>query len=72
MRPSNNLENDSFRQILKSSASMYKSSASRFVRTTTGIQLESDAFDKSRFIYTAQMTIISTSQPRLVTYNTDV
>ena len=43
---------DSFRHILKSSASMYESSGSQFVRTTTGIQSGPDAFDKSRFVMT--------------------
>ena len=37
---------DSFRHILKSSASMYEISDSQFFRTNTGIQLGSDAFDK--------------------------
>ena len=41
---------DSFRHILKSSASMYESSGPQFFRTTTGIQPGPDAFDKSRFI----------------------
>ena len=40
---------DSFRQILKSSASMHESSDSQFLRTTTGIQLGQDGFDESRF-----------------------
>ena len=31
---------------------MYESSSSQFFRTTTGIQLGSDAFDKSRFVMT--------------------
>ena len=52
MRPSNNLENDSFRHILKSSASIYESSGSQFFRTTTGIQSGPDAFDESRFVMT--------------------
>ena len=51
MRPFNNLEN-SFRHILKSSASMYESSGSQLFRTTTGIQLGPDAFDESRFVTT--------------------
>ena len=38
----------SFRHILKSSASMYETSSSQFFRTTSGIQLWPDAFDKSR------------------------
>ena len=41
---------DSFRNILKSLASMYESSGSHFFRTTTGIQSEPDAFDESRFV----------------------
>ena len=53
MRPSNNLKKqDSFRQILKSSAGMYERSGSQFFRTTTGIQSGPDDFDKSRFIMT--------------------
>ena len=43
---------DSFRQLLKSSAMMYKSSGSEFFRTITGIQSKSDALDKSRFVIT--------------------
>ena len=43
---------DSFRHLLKSSASMYESSGSQFFRTTTGIQSGPDAFDESRFIMT--------------------
>ena len=43
---------DTFRHILKSSASMYESSGSQFFRTTTGVQLRPDAFDESRFIMT--------------------
>ena len=43
---------DSFRHILKSSASMYETSGRQFFRTTTGIQSEPDAFDESRFIMT--------------------
>ena len=41
---------DSFRHLLKSSASMYESSGSQFFRTTPGIQSGSDAFDESRFV----------------------
>ena len=52
MRPSNNLENNTPSDILKSSASMYESSGSQFFRTTTGIQSGMDAFDESRFIMT--------------------
>ena len=40
---------DSFRHILKSSASMHESSGSQFFRTTTGIKSGPDAFDESRF-----------------------
>ena len=43
---------DSFRHLLKSSASMLESSGSQVFRTTTGIQSGTDAFDKSRFIMT--------------------
>ena len=35
---------NSFRHILKSSASIYESSGSQFFRTTTGIQSGPDAF----------------------------
>ena len=35
---------DSFRHILKSSASMYENSDSQFFRNTTGIQSGPDAF----------------------------
>ena len=41
---------DSFRHLLKSSASMHESSGSQFFRTTTGIQSGPDAFDESRFV----------------------
>ena len=37
---------DSFRHMLKSSASMYQSSSSQFFRTTTGLQSGPDAFDE--------------------------
>ena len=43
---------DSFRQLLKSLASMYESSGSQFFRTTTGIQSGPDAFDESRLVMT--------------------
>ena len=43
---------DSFRHILKSSASMYENSGSQFFATTTGIQSGLDTFDESRFIMT--------------------
>ena len=52
---------DSFRHILKSSASMYESSGSQFFRTTTGIQSGPDAFDKSRFIMTF-LTILGVTE----------
>ena len=37
---------------MKSSASMYESSGSEFFRTTTELQSDPDAFDKSRFVMT--------------------
>ena len=40
----------SFRHILNSSASIYKSSGSQFFRTSTGIQSVPDAFDESRLV----------------------
>ena len=43
---------DSFRYILKSSASMYESSDLEFFRTTTRIQFGPDAFDESSFAMT--------------------
>ena len=52
MRPSNYLENKTFRHILKSSASMYESSGSQFFRTTTRLQSRPGAFDKSRLVMT--------------------
>ena len=52
MRPPNNLENKTPSDTLESSASMNESSGSQFFRTTTGIQSEPDAFDKSRFVMT--------------------
>ena len=52
MRSCNRLENNSFRHILKSSASMYEHSGSQFFRTTTRILSEPDAFDESRFSMT--------------------
>ena len=48
---------DSFRHILKSSASMNESSGLQFLRTTTGIQSGPDAFDESRF-FMAFLTIL--------------
>ena len=47
---------DSFRHILKSSASMYESSGSQFFRTTTGIQSGPDVFDKSRLVMNLVVT----------------
>ena len=45
------LENkDSFRHIMKKSASLYESSDPQFFRTTTEIQSKLDAFDESRFV----------------------
>ena len=41
-----------FKHILKSSVSMYESSGSQFIRTTTATQLGLDVFDESRFIMT--------------------
>ena len=52
---------DSFRQILKSSASIYESSGSKFFKTTTGIQSEPDAFDESRFVMTF-LTIVRVTE----------
>ena len=43
---------DSFRHILKSSASMYGSSSSHIFRTTIEVQSGPDAFDESRFTMT--------------------
>ena len=42
-----------FRDILKSSASMYESSGSQLFRTTTRIQSGQDVFDESRFVMTS-------------------
>ena len=52
---------DSFRHILKSSASMFESSGSQFFRTTTAIQLGPDAFDESRFVMTF-LTILGVAE----------
>ena len=41
---------DSFRHILKSSASMYGSSGSQFFRTTTEIKSGPDTLDESGFV----------------------
>ena len=43
---------DSFRHILKSSASVNESLGPQFLITTTGIWSEPDTFDESRFIMT--------------------
>ena len=43
---------DSFRHMLKCSASMYESSGSNFFRTNTGMQSGPDAFDESRSVMT--------------------
>ena len=43
---------DSFRHILKSSASIFKCSGSQLFRTTTRIQLGSNVFDESGFVMT--------------------
>ena len=50
MRPSNNLEKDSYRYILKSSVRMHESSDLQFFRTTTGIKSGPDPFDEFRFV----------------------
>ena len=58
MRPSNKLEKKTlFRQVLKSSASMYESLGSQFYRTTTRMQSGPDAFDDSRFVMTFLTTL---------------
>ena len=50
MRPTNNLKKqDSFRHILKSSASICESSDLQLFGTTTGIQSGPDTFAESRF-----------------------
>ena len=51
------MRQDSFRHILKSSASMYESSGSQFFRTTTNIQSGPDAFDESRLVITFLTTL---------------
>ena len=43
---------DFFRHIVKSLASIYESSGSQFFKTTTGIQVEPDAFGESRLALT--------------------
>ena len=50
---------DSFRNILKSSDSMFESSGPEFFRTTTGIKSEPDAFDESRFVVTFLTILLS-------------
>ena len=50
MRSSNHLENKTFSDTLQSTVSMYESSGSQFFRTTTEIQLGSDAFNESSFL----------------------
>ena len=40
------------RHILKTSASMYESSRSQLLKTTTGIQSRQDPFEKSRLVTT--------------------
>ena len=57
MRPSSNLENKALSDTLKSLATMYESSGSHFLRTTTGIQSGPDAFDESRFVMTRVIKI---------------
>ena len=51
------MRQDSFRHILKSSASMYESSGSQFFKTTTNIQSGPDAFDESRLVITFLTTL---------------
>ena len=43
---------DSFRKILKSSASLYETFGSQFFRTATGIQSGPDTFDESKVVMT--------------------
>ena len=52
MRPSNNLENKTLSDTLKSPARMHEGSGSQVFRTTTGIQSGPDAFDESTFVMT--------------------
>ena len=52
IRPSNNVENKSPLDILKSLADMYDRLGSQFLRTTTGIHSGPDVFDKLRFVMT--------------------
>ena len=46
---------------MKSSANLYESSDSLFLRTTTGIQSGPDAFDESRFVLTL-LTILGVTE----------
>ena len=46
---------------MKSLASMYESSGSKFFRTTTGIQSGPNAFDESRFVMTF-LTILEVTE----------
>ena len=46
---------------MKSSANLYESSGSQFLRTTTGIQSGPDAFDESRFVLTL-LTILGVTE----------
>ena len=52
MKPSNNLENKTLPDTLKSSAIIYESLGPQLFKTATGIQSEPDVFDESRFIMT--------------------
>ena len=61
MKPSNNLENKTPSDILKSSASTFESSGSQSLRSTTGTQSRPDAFDESRFIMTF-LTILGVAE----------
>ena len=61
MRPSNNLENKTLLDTLKSLAGMYESLGSQFFRTTTGIQSGPDTFDESRFVMTF-LTILGVTE----------
>ena len=61
MRPSNNLEKGSLRQILKNSTRMYERSESQFFRTFTGIESGPGVFDETRFIMTF-LTILAVTE----------
>ena len=52
---------DSFRKLLKSSASMYESSGSKFFKTTTRIQSGPNIFDESQFVMTF-LTILGVTE----------